>query len=501
MRAVQLLEQSQSALKKHLAVYIFILFAAQPVMDVLSFWLDELGMSTLPSLLLRMLVLAATALAGYILSERRKCYWYLAAVCAVFFVLHMAACFIAGYVSPVSDFTNYIRVIQIPLFAFCFISFMKADPRAFRWVKTGFFISFGIITIVVLLSVITGTNPHTYEDTQSGILGWFSTTNSQASIMSMLTPVLLCVAYRAKNPWVLAVVAVLSCGQLYFLGTRLAYMAIFASTIGILFVTAICGRADKIKYGVLLLVAAISLICFKISPMYEHQMSYGQTMQEKQGVLNSMSAERGAVTLTEEEQAEETNLDKLRAYNQIYVYYRSDLVQRFGVEKVMQNCDFSTDVSEITGARKSKIMFCSLLMDEEPFSSRLFGLERDTMVYKGEMYDVENDFHGIYFLYGIVGLILFLAFLIYFLYLIGWALVKDAKKYFTLDAGAFGISLFLALINAYNTAGILRRPNASFYLSVILAVIYYLVKIKKYPETEKVSGKKPLFALWKKKSA
>lgn len=498
--AVQLLERCRSVLKQHLAVCIFVLFAVQPAMDVLSFWLDRLGMSTAPSLLLRMLVLAATALAGYILSDRRKYYWYLAAVCAVFFVLHMAGCFIAGYVSPVADFTNYIRVIQIPLFTFCFISLLKADPRTFRWVKAGFFISFGIITIVVLLSVITGTNPHTYVDTQSGILGWFSTTNSQASIMSMLTPVLLCMAYRAKQPWILAVVAVLSCGQLYFLGTRLAYMAIFASTIGILFVTAVCGYADKVKYGILVLVAAISLVCFKISPMYEHQMSYGQTMQEKQSVLNSMSADRGTSVLTEEEKEEETSIDKMRQFNQIYVYYRSDLVQRFGVEKVMENCNFSTDVSQITGARMSKIMFCSLLMDEEPFSSRLFGLERDKMVYKGDMYDVENDFHGIYFLYGIVGLILFLAFLAYFLYLVGWALVKDAKKYFTLDAGAFGISLLLALINAYNTAGILRRPNASFYLSVILAVIYYLVKIRKYPQTAKSSRRKSLFALRKKKS-
>ena len=318
--------------------------------------------------------------------------------------------------------------------------------------------------------------------------------------MSMLTPVLLCMAYRAKQPWILAVVAVLSCGQLYFLGTRLAYMAIFASTIGILFVTAVCGYADKVKYGILVLVAAISLVCFKISPMYEHQMSYGQTMQEKQSVLNSMSADRGTSVLTEEEKEEETSIDKMRQFNQIYVYYRSDLVQRFGVEKVMENCNFSTDVSQITGARMSKIMFCSLLMDEEPFSSRLFGLERDKMVYKGDMYDVANDFHGIYFLYGIVGLILFLAFLAYFLYLVGWALVKDAKKYFTLDAGAFGISLLLALINAYNTAGILRRPNASFYLSVILAVIYYLVKIRKYPQTAKSSRRKSLFALRKKKS-
>lgn len=486
--AVRLLERCRSVLRQHLALCIFILFAAQPAMDILSFWQEKLGMGSSLSLLLRMLVLAATALAGYLLSERRRYYWYLAAVCAGFFALHAAACGIAGYVSPFADLTNYVRVIQIPLFTVCFISFLRADPRVFRWIKTGFFLSFGLITVVVLLSVVTGTNPHTYADTQSGVLGWFLTTNSQASIMSMLTPILLCMAYRAKNLWILVLIAVLSCGQLYLLGTRLAYMAIFASTLGILFVTAVCGRADRRKYAVLVLVAAVSLAGFKVSPMYEHQMSYGQTMQEKQDVLNSMTADRGGTVLSGEEEQEETDLAKMRQFNQIYVYYRSDLVQRFGVEKVMENCDFSTDVSEITGARMSKIMFCSLLMDEEAFPSRLFGLERDTMVYKGEMYDPENDFHGIYYLYGFVGLVLLLAFLAYFLYLIGWALAKDARKYFTLDAGAFGLSLLLAFVNAYNTAGILRRPNASFYLSVLLAVIYYLVKIKKYPAAAKSRG-------------
>ena len=485
--AVQMLERCRSELKKHLAVFIFILFAAQPVMDILSFWLDRLHMSTAPSLLLRMLVLAATALAGFLLAENRKPYWYLAGICAVFFVLHAIACMVAGYISPIADLTNYIRVVQIPVFALCFISFLQTDPHTFRWVKTGCMISFGIITVVVLLSVITGTNPHTYADTQSGVLGWFSTTNSQASIVSMLTPILMCMAYRAKNPAILALITILSCGQLYFLGTRLAYMAIFASVFGLIFVTAVCGRADKVKYAILVAVAVVALACFKLSPMYEHQLIYAQSMEEKQDVLEAMEADRGTA-IEPEEETEDTDVDLMRAHNQTYVYYRSDLVQRFGLETVMRKCDFSTDVSEITGARMSKIMFCSLLMDEEPFPSRLFGLERDKMQYKGENYDVENDFHGIYFLFGIVGLLLFLAFIGYFLYLIVWALVKDAKKYFTLEAGAFGISLMLALINAYNTAGILRRPNASFYLSVILAVIFYLVKIKIYPPTAAKSG-------------
>ena len=67
-----------------------------------------------------------------------------------------------------------------------------------------------------------------------------------------------------------------------------------------------------------------------------------------------------------------------------------------------------------------------------------------------------------------------------------------------MEAGAYGMAVVLALVNAYNTAGILRRPNASFYLSVILAVIYYLVKIKKYPEYIKPKG---IFAMLQKKKS
>ncbi|MCD8356904.1 MAG: O-antigen ligase family protein [Clostridia bacterium] len=488
-------------LKKNLAVIIFILFAAQPVMDVISFWLDKLGMSTAPSLLLRMLVLVCTALIGFILSKKRKYYWYLAAICVGFFILHAIACFIAGYISPFADLTNYIRVIQIPLFALCFVTFMKTDPRAFRWIGVGIMIAFGIVTVVVLASVITNTNPYTYADVQMGILGWFSTTNSQASIVSMMTPILLCMAYRAKPLWIFVLTVVLTCGQLYFLGTRLAYFAIFVSVFGLIFISVICGNTNRSKYAILIVAALVCAVFVKQSPMYRHQMTYAQSVQEKQSVLNSMSAERGAtVTEAEKEEAKVDNskLPLIRSMNQVYVYYTSSMVQRFGVEKIMQKCNFSSDVAQITGARKMKIAFCSLLMDEMPFTSTLFGIERDAMEYKGISYDVENDFHGIYFLYGIVGLVLFLVFLAYFVYLILWALIKNIQKYFTMDAGAYGMAFLLALANAYNTAGILRRPNASFYLSIILAVIYYLVKVRKYAENTNPKG---VFALIQKKKS
>ena len=128
-------------------------------------------------------------------------------------------------------------------------------------------------------------------------------------------------------------------------------------------------------------------------------------------------------------------------------------------------------------------------MEHSPTSARLFGVELDRFTVNGNIYDVENDLHGIYFLYGYAGLAAMLAFLGYFLLLIVRALVRDAKKYFTWDAAAWGIALCMCFAHVYNTAGVLRRPNASIYLSVVLAAVYYLVKIKTYPDEGITLGK------------
>ena len=69
-------------------------------------------------------------------------------------------------------------------------------------------------------------------------------------------------------------------------------------------------------------------------------------------------------------------------------------------------------------------------------------------------------------------------FVAYFLYLIAKFLIQDFRKYFTSESGAYGISLCLCLVYAYCTAGMLRRPNASVYMSVLLAAVYYLTQMR-----------------------
>ena len=202
-------------------------------------------------------------------------------------------------------------------------------------------------------------------------------------------------------------------------------------------------------------------------------------VQQKQLQADAMIEEQEKLHHTTVEKSPETCLLP------VYEEHLGGLVDRFGASRVMQAYDYTSDAERLSGWREMKLIYCRFLMEDAGKSAMLFGLDLSDMTWKNENYDVENDLHGIYYLYGIVGLALFVVFLLYFAVLILRALLQDFKKYMTWEAGAFGVSLCLLLLHVYCTAGVLRRPNASFYLSVVLAVIYYLVKIRTYPAQPK----------------
>ena len=68
------------AIQSRLPLLVFILCMIQPVMDVLSYWLDVAGADNTITLLLRLLVLVATVLAGFVLSGRKWIYFLLCGV-------------------------------------------------------------------------------------------------------------------------------------------------------------------------------------------------------------------------------------------------------------------------------------------------------------------------------------------------------------------------------------------------------------------------------------
>lgn len=465
--------------------YLLALLIIQPLLDVLSYWMNALGYGTSLTITLRLLLLLVTLVLGWSLSERKSIYWIMLAVMAVVAGCHVFACVRAsgicgGEYSPAAaiiDLTNYVRVVQLPIFTLCFITFLhRADEKGLQTAQRGVVINLMIIALVELLSAATGTNPYTYANKSIGLLGWFYITSSQSAILSMLAPLVLCEALKQKAFWKTAVGAVLCVALLWLFATRLAYLAIFITLIGTMIVWGFNRRLTKKTVALLLVLMIACAATYPISPMTKNQRLVTANAVKKQADIDRLM-KKGT---------EEFGEDNVQRYQYAYQKYEKNIVKKFGLERVVEAYHGSDQTSELSNNRLMKITYCRLMLEDLPQTSKLFGLNYNDMHFGGDTFDVENDFHGILYLYGYLGVFCFALFFGYFLWLIVRALLKNFKRYFTVDAGACGVALCCALIHAYQTSGVMRRPNATVYLSLILAMIWYLVRQRRYPDTEEV---------------
>lgn len=475
---MQPISSQEAARPRWLPGVLISLCAAQPLLDVLSFWTQDLAWGSKLTLSLRLLIFLGVMLTGFVLSGHKRAYWITAAVCAVLYAAHVLACLRANEAftaaNLISDATNFIRVAQIPLFTIAFITFLRCCRQGFASFERGITIAFWIIAAVELLSALTGTDPYTYPDKRIGLCGWFYFANSQSAILSMLVPLALCPALRSGQIRRWLPIAVVGFAELFCFATRLAYMSLFVTAIGMVITLALTKRGSAKVCAVLLLCAAVCAAGYTVSPIHRNQQAVAANAVRKQENIDRLVAQGKA------EFGDQGYAYLTYAYDE----YLGGTVERYGLEATAEMYGYSTKAADITNVRTIKINYCRLMLNTEPLTSRLFGLSYDEMTYHGYCYDVENDFHGIAYLYGWAGLACLLAFLGYFLVIIVCALIRNARRYFTVEAGACGVALCTALAHIYNTAGVLRRPNASFYLCLILASIWYLIYIRDYDDSK-----------------
>ena len=487
-------------LEAHLPALLAILIVLQPLLDVLSFWQNEWNWGNGLTLLLRFGILAAVAAAGFLLSDRRRYYAVLALVLLSFGACHTAAILQADMVTVAEqgeatgigalflDLANYVRVAQLPIFTMAFITFLKkSGEKGFSAVKKSLIAVLLLIAAVEVISVITGTNPYTYPDKELGWLGWFSATNAQSAVLSMVVPVALMTVIQKKE-WSMPLktaLCVIGFGLLFLFGTRLTFAALLLTGVGLSFTILVADRRQIRSAVMLLLCTAICAVGIGHSPMLRNRQQMAENIIIKQEILDALVAddEAQASRHVEGELLEQTRL--VGAYH----YYLGGLVEKYGLPRVAELYEYSTEATLVADNRVEKKNFCKMMMEDAPALAPWFGMELGDMTYRGVNYDLENDFHGIYMLYGGVGLGLLLLFFLYFAGLILWALLRDAKKYYTMEAGAFGIAFLTALMHAYATAGVLRRPNASVYLALVLAVIFYLVLVRQYQQETTIATK------------
>ena len=436
--------------------WVAILCLVQPILDALSHWMGPLPHGGTITLGLRMLLLLGTVALAYLLSENKKAYWLTALALTLYWLCHALACVRVGYRSPMEDFINFSRVAQIPVLTLCLITLLRRIDEPVRLLETVLTATLYLIAAITLIALVTKTTVWSYVRWKVGLSGWFDLPNSQSAIYGVLTAVTVFAAL-ARGDWLHA--SIRCCvGDilLYHLGTRLAYAEIFGIAAAAVIAMLLTRRFDRRAAAALLLLAAVCAVFYGRSPMAANQRLYAESVAEQQAAADS---------------ANETQpLDAL------YETYLSAMVDRFGMEAVKEVYHESRDIAVIGDVRLYKINYCRMVMQSLPATSRLFGFELAQTRHQNSIFDVENDFHGIYFLFGVCGLVLLISYLLYFAVRALLGMLQRPADCLTMWVLGFGLAAVILIGNAYFSASVLRRPNASFYLSLALAALWLLTE-------------------------
>ena len=451
--------------KKPLHFLVLALIVVQPLLDVTSYWLNASGTENTLTLLLRLGLLLFTVILGFCLAEKRRAYYITAAVLLALTAAHVLACVQFGYAQPIRDLTNLVRIYLMPLTALSFCTLLRRFPELRRQIPGAFTVCLILIFLVELLATATGTDPHTYPNKSIGILGWFYFANSQSAILCMLTPVsMIYVLRRFSSPVPFLIVSLVWMGMLFLFATRLSTLSCIL--IGLVLGVCLLLWKKRLPGAWLLLLSVGFALLIPLSPMVDNQKQVQANIQVKQQNIDELVAQDQA---SADPSADSQPESILRSAYQVYL---PGLVEHFGLSRTAEAYHYSQRAADICDVRRAKLTYSRMLLEESPASARLFGMELDRWYTSTGTYDVENDFHGIFFLCGGVGLVLLLCYFGWFVVLVFRSFARKKFALLTPEFVALLVSLVTCAAHIYATAGVLRRPNASFYLAVCLALCW-----------------------------
>ena len=257
----------------------------------------------------------------------------------------------------------------------------------------------------------------------------------------------------------------------------------------------IAGEKDLFYYAILFLAALLCALCYNQSIAFDVKITHQVAMENKQDYVEEVvEQDPGEAPLPDHISWEIYNsLSPKERFDirKVYDLYLGPMVQKYGFERVFERYNYSLVVKELTAVRQMKVHFAEMAFEDANTMTRLFGYEYKTLIYdytrensEGKVvtseyiYDLENDFPSVFYYSGYVGFAIYMAFLAYFAALILVAVITRFKKCVNVENGLLGITFALMLGCSQFSGNVLRRPNASIYMSVILAYIYYVTVVK-----------------------
>ena len=160
------------------------------------------------------------------------------------------------------------------------------------------------------------------------------------------------------------------------------------------------------------------------------------------------------------------------------------LHDRFGVYNVMASYHHTAYTWQLSDLRLRRTNYAELVWSECDFLTKLLGFEYSQMIHNGVIYDMENDFPSIYYNCGWLGLVLYLSLFLGIAFVVVRGFLRDPLHFITMEVGAVGMTVVLALAAAQISGYVFRRPNVAIYLAVSAAYLCYLSRQVPPPSRE-----------------
>lgn len=466
--------------------WLILLIVLQPILDIVAFWTKSPS-GTLAGVV-RLVIMVVLPL--YLLfklpqkSDRRSLALCLCAIGLVC-LLHLVNVVRIGAESLVYEISYTAKTAHMPILAVCFL-FSIRDTQTRNQAYWGLSFAAAITALALGLSIVTGTANVTYGN-GLGVSGWviddLRTANS--TILVVLAAFAIFCAVKSDKKLVNILVPVLTALCLIINGTMTCYLSIFLIFLGFSVFLPLerkirgC-RINKTAILVLLIAALLSAAAYPLTPKYKIRQQQTSFMDKTSNEFEMSLRERNIdpASVTPERILNDPELHTLyEDYYWLCLWNLSPgMFELYDIDEIMAKYDFTTDAGILLNTRVLKKNFVSLMWDHSDALTKLFGIDSSAAWILGKV-DLENDWPAIFYYYGYVGFAAYAAFILYFVFLIVRRLRRNFRTAFTADNFVILMCFVLLIGIAQYSGAVLRRPNVSFYLSLILGLIYFQTEV------------------------
>ncbi|EOV9528824.1 O-antigen ligase family protein [Bacillus cytotoxicus] len=369
--------------------------------------------------------------------------------------------------SPVS-FSEEVKFILKSVYPFVLLfgyiivfKELKDQTDTYNKLITYFLYTTIILSIVMIVSMATGTDFPSYPHSKIGSRGWFFAGNDLSAIFAIMFPIVVLYSIHKTTSfskiyyWIPTLLAMYAS---IMVGTKVGYGAIVV-TLGIaLFFSFIEYMMNRKKEGkgfpqlvntiVALVVLAGLGVLTPLTPIAKNMGIHLQIYEYKKALREEQERKEGKVVKEDPDEAKKHAQGELT----------------------------DSEVKSLIYSDRDKFLkVYQRYYKEAPLSQKLFGMGYAGN-YTKKIKLIEMDFHDIFFAFGIVGFLIYFIPLLYFGVRLLIRFLANFKQMLTVKYTLLASTILLSLGIGFMSGHVLTAPSVSIFFVVILA--YLIVDLR-----------------------